>query len=272
MSSNPALMAVNVPLALIDDPEVAMRETMDEQELANLAESIRQLGLLQPVVLRPRGVRYEIIAGHRRTVAARRAGLVDVPAMVGAVDDETVEAMKMAENVDRENVGPAEEATYLATILEKFCANDFDRLVTLTRRSESYLNDRLALLSGSAAVLEALRAKQINLSVATELNRYKDEIAGRQALELAIAQGATGRAVRDWRRQYELVLANNAAAIAAGDAVNAAIPAASTGMPRCIVCHQDNRPEAMRMHYVHEHCNLAILEPMLSPQGGRTNG
>jgi ParB/RepB/Spo0J family partition protein len=260
-----------IALARLDEPSNPMRDEMNEDELVQLAQSILAVGLLQPLVVRPRGDRFEIIAGHRRYRALKIANLFEAPCNVVVVDDAVVEAMKMAENVDRADVNPADEAGYLAIVLEKLCENDFDRLVALTKKSESYLNNRLALFQGEREVFAALQRNEINLAVATELNRFKDPIARISHLRLALAQGTSARAVKEWRINHERMLEVNAAAIAAGDAAHAAIASAPQQGPLCPVCRQDKNPGDLAFIWIHRYCNQAVLEELLRAYHGDTN-
>ena len=103
------------------------RRTMDEGKLDELAASIRAQGLIQPIVVRERlgadgkgGRTYEIIAGERRWRASQRAGLSDVPVVVREVDDRTVVAMALIENIQREDLNPMEEAQALQRLIDEF--------------------------------------------------------------------------------------------------------------------------------------------------------
>ena len=103
------------------------RRTMDEGRLEELAASIRAQGLIQPIVVRERlgadgkgGRTYEIIAGERRWRASQRAGLGDVPVVVREVDDRTVVAMALIENIQREDLNPMEEAQALQRLIDEF--------------------------------------------------------------------------------------------------------------------------------------------------------
>jgi ParB family transcriptional regulator, chromosome partitioning protein len=134
-----------VALDLIDEPAEAVRATFDEVQLAELATSIADMGLIQPIIVKRAGERFEVIAGHRRLVACRIAGLSPVPCLVrepGAVDPN---AVKVAENYYREPVNPAEEAAFLQHLLETKCGGDTDNLAALIKHSRSYVEDRLML-------------------------------------------------------------------------------------------------------------------------------
>ena len=103
------------------------RRTMDDARLDELASSIKAQGVIQPIVVRERrgadgkgGRTYEIIAGERRWRASQRAGLADVPVVVREVDDRTVVAMALIENIQREDLNPLEEAQALQRLIDEF--------------------------------------------------------------------------------------------------------------------------------------------------------
>jgi len=97
------------------------RTRMDDASLAELADSIREQGVMQPILVRPvEGGRFEIIAGERRWRAAQKAGLREVPALVKAVPDQAALALALIENIQREDLNPIEEAQGLKRLVEEF--------------------------------------------------------------------------------------------------------------------------------------------------------
>ncbi len=94
---------------------------MDDASLAELAESIRAQGVMQPILVRPvDGGRFEIIAGERRWRAAQRAGLSEIPALVRDVPDQAALALALIENIQREDLNPLEEAQGIARLIDEF--------------------------------------------------------------------------------------------------------------------------------------------------------
>ncbi len=111
----------HLPLDLIQRGKYQPRRDMDPQALEELAQSIRNHGVMQPIVVRPvEGGRYEIIAGERRWRASQQAGLESVPALVREVPDEAAIAMALIENIQREDLNPIEEAVALQRLQQEF--------------------------------------------------------------------------------------------------------------------------------------------------------
>ncbi|MCF0016966.1 ParB/RepB/Spo0J family partition protein [Pseudomonas stutzeri] len=110
-----------LPLELVQRGKYQPRRDMDPQALEELAQSIRNHGVMQPIVVRPvEGGRYEIIAGERRWRASQQAGLERVPALVREVQDEAAIAMALIENIQREDLNPIEEAVALQRLQQEF--------------------------------------------------------------------------------------------------------------------------------------------------------
>jgi len=111
----------HLPLDLIQRGKYQPRRDMDPQALEELAHSIKNHGVMQPIVVRPvSGGRFEIIAGERRWRASQQAGLEKVPALVREVPDEAAIAMALIENIQREDLNPIEEAVALQRLQQEF--------------------------------------------------------------------------------------------------------------------------------------------------------
>ena len=111
----------NIPIDLIQRGKYQPRTDMHEEALEELAASIRNQGVMQPIVVRPISAeKYEIIAGERRWRATQMAGLDTIPAIVKPVGDEAAIAMSLIENIQRENLNPIEEAMALKRLQDEF--------------------------------------------------------------------------------------------------------------------------------------------------------
>jgi len=123
------------------------RQRVDETYLAELAQSIRQFGIIEPLIVRPLADgRYEILAGHMRWQAAQQAGLTQIPVMVREADDRTAAAIALVENLLRRDLNPIEEARALQRLREEFGLTQEQLAVTLGL-SQSAISRALGLLS-----------------------------------------------------------------------------------------------------------------------------
>lgn len=165
-----------VALASIQPSGYNPRKNFDEASLAELAESIRQQGVLQPVGLRPmEDNRFEIVFGERRYRAAQIAGLEEIPAVVMDISDETAEEMAVTENLQRKDVTPIEEANAYQKLIESG-RHDVQSLVVQFGKNESYIRTRLKFVSLIPEIAQLLEQDEITISVASEICRYGEDI------------------------------------------------------------------------------------------------
>jgi ParB family chromosome partitioning protein len=154
--------------ALIRPGRYQPRTRMDQDALAELANSIRTQGLLQPVVVRPVEGGYELIAGERRWRAAQMAGLKQVPAIVREVPDESAMVMALIENIQREDLNPIEEAAGVQRLIDEFRMTH-EQAADAVGRSRSATTNLLRLLKLAKPVQEALMRGAVEMGHARAL-------------------------------------------------------------------------------------------------------
>jgi ParB family chromosome partitioning protein len=166
----------NLKVSVLQPGKYQPRTHMDKESLAELAESIKAQGVMQPVLVRPVSPgHYEIIAGERRWRAAQIAGLSEVPALIREVPDEAALAMSLIENIQRENLNPLEEAMGIQRLIKEF---------GMTHQAASE-----ALGSSRSAVSNLLRLLNLSLPVQELLMQEKIDMGhGRALLPLSAAR------------------------------------------------------------------------------------
>ena len=168
------------------------RKDFDEAALNDLADSIAQHGLIQPIVVRPTvDGRYMIIAGERRWRACRIAGLNEVPVIIKATDDRTLMELALIENLQREDLNAVEEALGFKALIDDFSLTQ-DEVAKKMGKSRSAVTNSLRLLSLNNTELEALRIGSISAGHARALLSCEDEDV-RQKMLLAAVEGASVR-------------------------------------------------------------------------------
>lgn len=205
-----------VSLAEIDEPELPVRAAMDDEKLESLTQSIRELGVVEPLILARGDGRAVVVAGHRRLLCARRAGLAVVPARVYPEGHPHLEAIKIHENVEREELNPAEEGVFYQQLLEKFQYTE-EEMCKVVKRSADYIAERLKLVRGDAGVLRALLEGKISLGVAQELNKMQLGKDREYYLGYAVQNGAGVKLVREWRHKANLAAESFSAAQPGGE-------------------------------------------------------
>lgn len=144
------------------------RTHMDQESLAELAESIRSQGIMQPILVRRVEIGFEIIAGERRWRAARMAGLSEVPVLVRDVPDEAALAMSLIENIQRENLNPLEEAIGIQRLVDEF-GMTHEKAASAVGRSRSAVTNLLRLLNLTVPVQELLAHNKLEMGHARAL-------------------------------------------------------------------------------------------------------
>ncbi len=192
-----------IPLDLLRRGRFQPRIDMREESLAELAESIRAQGVVQPIVVRPidggREQQYEIVAGERRWRAAQLAGLDSVPALVKDLPDSAALAIALIENIQRENLNPIEEAVSLHRLVEEF-EMSHGEVAEAVGRSRAAVSNLLRLLELPPPVRQLLEARQLDMGHARaiaglETAEQQTEIA-RRAVKQGWSVRATEQAVR----------------------------------------------------------------------------
>lgn len=163
------------------------RLTFDEEALNELANSIKEHGIIQPLILRDLGSKYEIIAGERRYKAATIAGLSEVPAIVGTMDDQTSAELALIENIQRKDLSAIEEAKSYKKILEMGNFTQ-EELAKRMGKSQSTIANKMRLLSLTNEVQVALMNNLISERHARCLLQVKDEELQKQVLNKIITE------------------------------------------------------------------------------------
>ncbi len=155
-----------IPLVQISANPNQPRKTFNEKELNEMAESIKEKGVFNPIILRSvqnKPYLYEIVAGERRYRAAKLAGLSEIPALVKNLDDKNAMEIALIENVQRENLNPVEEAEGYKNLMEK-CQYELADVSKLIGKSESYIRNLMRINSLPDSVKQLIKEGRISAS------------------------------------------------------------------------------------------------------------
>lgn len=183
-----------LPIAVLQAGKYQPRQKMDEAQLKELADSIRERGIMQPLLVRALGVvgRYEIIAGERRFRAANLVGLKEVPVRIIEADDQAAAAMALIENMQREDLNPLEESRGLARLIEEF-GFTHEQAAKAVGKSRSAVSNLLRLSQLAKTVQAMLLAGEIDMGHARALL----SLPGSSQVALAQKIVAQGLSVRE---------------------------------------------------------------------------
>ena len=196
----PGEQLAKLPLDLLQRGRYQPRIDMRPETLAELADSIRAQGVVQPIVVRPLvgavsggQQRYEIIAGERRWRAAQLAGLSEIPAVIRAVPDDAAIAMALIENIQRENLNPLEEARALERLIAEFSLTH-QQAADAIGRSRAAVSNLLRLLELAPEVCERLERRELEMGHARALLGLENR---RKQVELATLVVTKSLSVRE---------------------------------------------------------------------------
>ena len=176
-----------VPVAKILPNPAQPRLSYDEDSLTELANSIREHGVLQPILVRPSGSKFELIAGERRWRASGMAGRESIPAIVVEFDEQTALEVSIIENLQREDVSPLEEAAMFRKMTETF-GYSVRQLAHKVGKDKGYVENRLRLSDAPADIRELVSLRKDTISHAYELMKIGDE-RERRRLAKRVAAG-----------------------------------------------------------------------------------
>ena len=194
MNREPLIQNVNIDYIIPN--RFQPRLTFDEKSLNELASSIKEHGIIQPLVLRRLGDKYEIIAGERRYKAAQLAGLTEVPAIISNIDDNKSAEIALVENVQRRNLNSLEEAKSYKKILDKEGLTQ-DELAKKIGVSQSTIANKLRLLNLTSEVQDALMNDKISERHARSLLSVSDPEKQKALLNKVISERLTVRQLDD---------------------------------------------------------------------------
>ncbi len=186
--------AREIPVTLIDLNPDQPRRAFEPQALQELADSIREMGLLQPIVVRPMGGRYQIIAGERRYRAARLAGLTALPCIEKSFTDEEVRLAALIENLQRQDLNPMEQAVAIRSLMD-MAALTQEEAARRLGKSRPALANTLRLLTLPDSVQQLVRDGALSEGHARVLAGIKGAAEQLRLAQLAIAQGLSVRAL-----------------------------------------------------------------------------
>ncbi len=162
-----------LPIEKIIVSSLQPRQEIDPQELEELASSIKEKGILQPILVRKKGDNYEIVAGHRRYFAAKSLGINSLPSIVRDLDDQEVLLFALVENLQRKDLNPIEEAHSFKRLNEEFGLT-YEEIAKFIGKDKSFVANTLRLLKLPPEIQEAVRKGIINRSQARTLLGLKN--------------------------------------------------------------------------------------------------
>lgn len=191
----------DIPLNKIDPPAGHVRLDIPQERIIELAENIREQGLLQPILVRLTGDRYEVVFGHRRYLAFGYLRLETIPARLVEMNDASVALARASENLIRDDLSPIEEGAIYVDLLDTHGLT-YEEIGKKMGKSPGVVKRRMDLLKMPPSLQQAIHLKQISYSVAESLWSLGDESAIGYYLGFAVDHGVTLTVVRQWVKDH----------------------------------------------------------------------
>ncbi|MGD8214071.1 ParB/RepB/Spo0J family partition protein [Aestuariimicrobium sp. Y1814] len=187
---------LELPITLINPNSRQPRQVFDQEALDELSDSIKEVGLLQPIVVRPAGESYELIMGERRLRAATQAGLTEIPAIVRGTDDTDMLRDALLENLHRAQLNPLEEAAAYQQLLDDFGCTQ-EELSTRIKRSRPQISNTLRLMRLPAPVQRRVAAGVLSAGHARALLGLPDALEQERLAQRIVAEGLSVRSTEE---------------------------------------------------------------------------
>lgn len=186
-----------IKLDQIDRPNKIAREAIDPEKIRELAESIREVGLLQPVLLRPVDGRYEMVAGDRRYLAHKLLGKKEIRAVIKKLDERETVIVRGIENLQRENLTPSEEGAFYVALKEDGGLTQKE-ICRRTGKTEKTVSRLIWFSKFPLEVRRAVDSKQVSLNVLEVLAEVEDETMFKYFFDMAVGSGISPTVARLW--------------------------------------------------------------------------
>jgi ParB family transcriptional regulator, chromosome partitioning protein len=188
---------------LIDDPENAMRSELNRDELFELADNIKQNGLINPITVRPKNSRFEVVAGHRRFAACKIAGKIRIACVVRELTDKEAFAVMAAENLERQDVDPVDEAVFIQRYIDQ-TGQTIPEVAKSLRRSVAYVETRLAVGQMPDYMKEYLKAGFLKLGAAMALVQITNDAIRHVWVDMAVRDGVSVAQAEYWLHGWKI--------------------------------------------------------------------
>lgn len=186
-----------LPVDLIDPPDNPLRSQADEQRFEELVTSVRKFGVIEPIGVKVKGARYQVVYGHLRLLAARAAGLLEVPAVIRSESGGDEALLMLEENLARQEINPMEEARLYNRLIYSY-GYSVETIAERRGVSPQTIYNKLALLRAPEDVQQALERGEITYSHAVAIAKLPDKAKREYYIHQVRDYGASAATLRSW--------------------------------------------------------------------------
>lgn len=194
---------INPSEDLLRRPDLNEKGGEGNEDNNDLTVSIKEKGLLQPILVRPKRSGFEIVAGNRRMLACKKLGWKKITCHIIDVDDKTAFEISLSENLQRKNLSPIEEAEAFKAYITDFGYGGVSELASRIGKSPSYITRRVKLLNLHPDIIDSIANTAINTSIAQELSYVQNKSVQPKLATLVTKQGLSYRETRELLKNYQ---------------------------------------------------------------------
>jgi len=191
----------DLSLDLIDEPTGILRMDINSEDLDDLAQSISEIGLLQPIMVAVDGDRFEVVFGHRRYLAYKKLGLSTIRCLVRNMTQKDVGIARATENISRSDLTPIEEAATYRNLIDEY-GFSLEQVAKKMAKTPGTVKRRMDLLKMPPSLQKAVHSKAISMAVAEELWPISDPADLEYYLSFALDGGCTALVARSWCKEW----------------------------------------------------------------------
>ena len=191
-----------INLADLSIPEFEAHKQIPDDYISEITQSIKDIGIIEPIIVRKKNKSYEIIAGCIRYRCAKIAGLKSAPCIILSLDDKSAEIMKIHENIKRIPLDHVDQGNTFVMMRDKFLMTESD-ISAIVGKSIPYISQHISLVSHDEQLIKSVREKKISFSQARELMKVDDKAERRRLLLYCQNDGATVEVLKNWIKDWK---------------------------------------------------------------------
>jgi ParB/RepB/Spo0J family partition protein len=192
----------DISLDLISEPKGVVRMDIDPAGIEELAQSVSEIGLLQPILVAVDGERFELVFGHRRYLACQKLGLSTIRSIIRVMTQAEIGVARATENINRADLSPLEEAATYKNLIDEYGLT-LEQVAQKMGKSAGTIKRRMDILKMPPQLQKAVHAKRLSISVAEELWTIADMTDLDYYLSFAMDSGCTKEVARSWAKEWK---------------------------------------------------------------------
>ena len=257
-----------INLSDLEFPEFEAHQEVNEDTLRELSDSIKDIGIIEPLIVRKVNKHFEVVAGCLRFRAAVIGGLKAAPCIILSINDEQAEIIKLHENIKRVNLDHIDQGNTFIMMRKKFDMTE-EQIAARVGKSISYVSNHISLVTQDTELTAAVKSNSISFSQARELLQIKDISTRKQLMNYCQDDGATITVLRQWIKEYKDQQQLNP------DKGNKShVGHISYSNPdflrKCAACLEPIEPAHIRQVFYCTLCHTAIMEALKTERASNT--